>query len=463
VGDAAQHLLERAGRTIATYRMLAPGEAVLVAVSGGPDSMCLLHVLVDLGYRVHVAHFDHQTRNGQSAEDASFVREAAAALGLPFHSESRPIAQEAREFGVSFEAYARAARYSFLRKVADACACTAVVTGHHADDRAETVVMRLLRGTWPGGLGAIPPVREDPDGRRVVRPLIDCTRAEILAYLAERGIAYRTDETNADTLHYRNRVRHDLLPRLTSEYNPNLREALCRLAELQHDTAEVIVAATDALAEECMDGNAIDRVAFARGAAACQRELLARCARPRGNAITIDRIERARRFVLEGPTHKTFDFGGGMHLRNERSLTYLLESQPADEPEDNIALAVPGFTDYRDQTFHCRILDQPLVMPIKAICTPSRQVFDADRIIGPLTVRARRDGDRFTPLGSATPKKLKDYFIDRKVALPLRDSVPLICASDAIIWVVGHGIDASVAVTTSTNRFLLVEVHDATA
>jgi len=457
VGESAQELLDRVSATIATYHMLAPGETLLAAVSGGPDSMCLLDVLVALGYRVHLAHFDHQTRDGQSGLDAAFVRDTASRLGLPFHLESRPITQEAREQGASFEAYARAARYSFFRRTADANACTAVVTGHHADDRAETVLMRILRGTWPGGLGAIPPVREDPDGRRVVRPLINCTRREIIAYLTENAISFCTDDSNADVRHLRNRVRHELLPQLSAEYNPRFRDALCRLAELQHDASAVVSRATDELSAVCLNENVIDRVEFARGEAACQRELLVRYAHPRNATISVERIERARRFILEGPQHKYFDFGGGLLLRNERGFTYIVERGMARNNHD-VPLHLPGVTEAMGAIIHCRIIEHPLAVPIKTACTPSRQVLDADRVVGPLTLRSRRVGDRFIPLGLSKPKKLKDYFVDRKVPLPLRDRVPLVCANDAIVWVVGHGIDARAAVTTSTRRFLLIEV-----
>lgn len=460
MGDDAQQLLDRVRATIAKYHMLAPGEGVLAAVSGGPDSMCLLHVLVELGYRVHVAHFDHQTRGRQSADDADFTRSVAKTMGLPFHLESRAVAKEAKDAGASFEAYARALRYSFFRRTADAIGCTAVATGHHADDRAETVMMRLLRGTWPGGLGAIPPVRENPDGRRVVRPLIECARAEISEFLAQRGIAFRVDETNASTHHTRNRVRHELLPRLTADYNPRLREALCRLAEMQRDTSEVVRKRTGELFLACYREDTIDLVEFARGPVACQRELLVNCAERFGIGPDFDRIERARLFILEGPQHKFFDFGNGVMLRNERGTTYIQRADSAPAPAET-ALDVPGATTAMGRVFHCRMLEQAPALPIKDLCNKSRQVFDAAKIEGPLTVRARRDGDRFVPFGMTQPKKLQDYFVDQKVPQPLRDSTPLVCANGRPIWIVGHTIDAAVAVTASTSRFLLIEVAHA--
>lgn len=460
MGDAAQQVLDRVRATVAKYHMLAPGETVLAAVSGGPDSMALLDALSELGYRVHVAHFDHQTRGRHSAEDADFVRGAVERAGVPFHLGSRPIATEAREVGASFEAYARAARYSFLRRVADAIGCTAIATGHHADDRAETVLMRLLRGTWPGGLGAIPPVRDNGDGRRIVRPLIECSREEIVAYLADRGVAFRIDETNASLDHTRNRVRHDLMPRLATDYNPRLREALCRLAEMQRDATEVVRARTAELVLACFRDDTIDLVEFARGPVACQRELLVDCAERSGIEVAFDRIERARLFVLQGPQHRYFAFGNGVLLRNERGTTYIVRPHTAPRA-DAVELRVPGTTLAMGRVFHCRVLDGPPPAPPAELCDDWRQVFDAARIEGPLTVRARRDGDRFVPLGMEHAKKLQDFFVDRKVDQPQRDDVPLLCAGGRIAWVVGHAIDARAAVTGPTSQYLLVEVEDA--
>ncbi|MCC6798126.1 MAG: tRNA lysidine(34) synthetase TilS [Candidatus Hydrogenedentes bacterium] len=460
MGDAAQQLLHRVRATIAKYHMLAPGETVLAAVSGGPDSICLLHALAELGYHLHIAHFDHQTRGHKSAEDAEFVRDVAVRFGSPFHLESRPIEEEAAEVGESFEAYARGARYSFFRRVADSTGCTAIATGHHADDRAETVLMRLLRGTWPGGLGAIPPVRNNGDGRRVVRPLIECTREEIMAFLADGSIGYCEDETNASMQHTRNRVRHELMPELVEKYNPRLRDALCRLAEMQYDANDVIRQRTGELILACYHDAAIDLVEFARGPIACQRELLADCAERNGIDIEFDRIERARLFVLQGPQHKYFDFGNGVMLRNERGTTYILDA--ARQADDGATeLQLPGATPAMGLVFHCRILEQAPAMPIRGLCNASRQIFDADRVNGAVSVRARRDGDRFTPLGMEQPKKIQDYMVDRKVDQPLRDAVPLVCVDDRIAWVVGHTIDASVAVTDDTKRYLLIEVEDA--
>ena len=164
----AEECVENVLRALETYAMLHKGEKVLAAVSGGPDSMCLLDVLQSRWKAVETAYFDHRTRDGASADDGAFVEEQARLRGLPCHVESRPVEDEARAAGASFEAYARSVRYEFLERVAKANGCGVIATGHHADDQAETVLMRVLRGTTPRGLAGIPPVREE-EGVRIVR------------------------------------------------------------------------------------------------------------------------------------------------------------------------------------------------------------------------------------------------------------------------------------------------------
>ena len=182
---------------IERHAMAAPGDTILVACSGGPDSTALLHVIHDLGYPVHVAHFDHQTRDGESTADCAFVSDLAQDMGLPFTERAMDVAAEAKATGQSFEMMARELRYAFLVETARDAGCAAIATGHHANDQAETVLMRILRGTSPRGLGGIPPVGRHGDCN-VIRPLIECTRADIEAYVKEHGLAYRTDSSNEE-------------------------------------------------------------------------------------------------------------------------------------------------------------------------------------------------------------------------------------------------------------------------
>lgn len=457
----AAELLDRVRDTLHRYDMLEAGERCLAAVSGGPDSMCLAQALHDLRIPFEIAHFDHGTRAGESAQDAAFVREAAARYGVPCYDTRRDMPREAGQSPDSFEEVARRARYAFLLETASARGCQALATGHHADDQAETVLLRLLRGTSPGGLGAIPPVRQC-DGVRIIRPLLDCTRDEILAYLEARNVPYREDRTNADTRHPRNRVRHELLPLLTRDYNPRVRDALRRVAEIQHDEDDFLEGLAADLAEACRTGeHVIDRGAFALMHPALQRRVVALLGWEFGIECPADRIEAIRRHLLEGATGKACDLGEGILLRNGRGVTEIIE-EPLRTEKTAVTLAVPGDTVAFGRRYTVSELRTPPAGELAGYCTPTRQVFDADALGTGLRVRFRRPGDRFKPLGLGGTKKLKDYFIGLGLTERERARQPLLIANGEIVWVVGHATGQSAAVTPSTRHYMEVRVEDAT-
>jgi tRNA(Ile)-lysidine synthase len=454
-------LLEHVRDSLARFRMIPEGAPILVACSGGPDSVALLHVLHALGYSLEVGHLDHQTRDGASEADADFVRALAETLGLPYHEESRPIKLEAEESDDSFEVVARDARYAFFREVAEERELGVVATGHHSDDQAETVLMRLLRGTTPTGLSGIPPVR-DEDGLRIVRPLITASRAQVMAYLETEGHEYRVDDSNADPRFLRNRVRNELLPLLESDYNPRLRHGLTRLAEVQRGENEVLEQVSGLYALEFMtpDQSAVNVEAFANGFTGVQRRVILHWAHALGVDCPFERVEAARAFILHAPAGKLFDLGDGYTLRKTRGVVELhAEAPPKDESE--IALALPGETPAFGKLYRVRLLDSLPSDDLASYCTPTRQVFDAEQLGVPLTVRHRRDGDRMQPLGMDGTKKLKDYFIDAGVPAHERDAQPLLIGGDRIAWVVGHSIAAHAAVTPLTESYVEVEVCDA--
>ena len=439
--------------------MLSEGDRVLTAVSGGPDSVCLLHIVCALKFPVEAAHFDHQTRGGESAADAEFVRALANKIGIPFHIESRPIAEECEGLEDSFEQHARRARYEFLVRTAKARGCAAIATGHHAGDLAETVLMRVLRGTTASGLAGIPPVRV-ADGVRIVRPLINCTREEILAYLSVHDLSYRIDRTNEDPRYVRNKVRHDLLPYLAREYNPRIRAALIRLSESVRCENDFLSAAAETAFEECGSAEGIDRLSFARFHPALQRRVILILAWRHGVDCPFERVRDAVEFVASATTGARFDLGEGLQLVKGRAHTQVVREPPPPDG-DEVVLALPGVTGAFGRVFKTGYLDRLPDQRLADYCSPSRQVFDADALGEHVTVRRRRPGDRFVPYGMSGTRKLQDYFVDLGVAVWERDEQLLVLGDDRIAWILGHAVSAQAAVTADTRRILEIEVTDA--
>lgn len=452
-----ESLLDRAGKTIRRHGLLAPDDRVLVALSGGPDSVCLLHALRALGYRTGAAHLDHLTRHGASTQDAAWVREWTARLGVACHIRERDVTEEARVLGLSFEEHARAVRYAFLVETAHSHGYTAVATGHHAGDQAETVLMRLLRGASGRGLSGIPYLREQ-NGIRIVRPLLDCGRDAILAYLEHHGLEFRIDVSNADERYFRNRIRRRLLPELARDYNRHLYEALSRTAALLQDDERLLGRMAAKEAETCgIAENRLDRKRFSAMDRALQGRVLLLLAWRNGADCSYDRICEGIAFVCEGPTGRQCDLGSGFRLRNGRRYAYV-ESEASALAET--AIACPGTTRVGGRAF--------IVSPARAFeprdwrtyCSPARQVFDADELRGPLTVRPWQAGDRFIPFGMTGTKKLQDYFVDTGVSVPERNAQWILLAGGRIAWIVGRALDARVAVTAQTRRIVEVEVFD---
>ncbi|MCH7959660.1 MAG: tRNA lysidine(34) synthetase TilS [Candidatus Hydrogenedentes bacterium] len=446
--------------TIDSLGLMPHSARILVSVSGGPDSTCLLHVLRELGYALEVAHFDHQTRDGASADDAAFVEALAKEIDAPFHLGTAPTELLADASPKSFEETARDARYVFLVATALKTGCDAVATGHTADDQAETVLMRVLRGAGPRGLAGIPPIAER-DGVRIVRPLIHVSRAAILSALDDAGIAYRVDESNMDTRFLRNRVRHELLPMLSEEHNANVSDALCRIAEMQRVENDLLMALTHTLLDDCLraDGS-VDRTAFRAAHEALQRRAILEIAWARGAKPDFEGVQGAVQFMVEGAAGTRFDLGRGLLLENGPDATYVIDAR-GEEPDDrSVAIAVPGETTAFGKRIFVRMLKERPAQSWSDYCGPTRQVFDAACISGGVAVRHRRKGDRFAPLGMHGSKKLKDYFNDIGVAPSQRDRELLLTAKDEIVWVVGRAIDTHAAVTDATREVIEIEVRE---
>ena len=441
-------LREHLERTLRRHAMLAGGETVLVAVSGGVDSVALLHLLLGLApawrLRLHVVHVDHQLR-ADSAVDAEFVRTLCARLGVPVD-----VATVAVDRQGSLEAAARAARYAAFETCARRVGADRIAVGHSADDQAETVLMRLVQGAGVRGLAGIPPVRG-----RIIRPLIEIRRSVLEAELRRAGLPWVEDETNRDPKFLRNRIRHELLPLLSDSYNPGVAPALVRMASLARET----VSALDQAA-----GAELDRLGvWSGGAATLQLDALR--ALPRPVAAEVLRQAAARlgsRAPLRAWTHRgltrvlaapaprrAFKLGG-VTVEVSGALARLATA-PLPALIERV-VAVPGLTELPEigQALEARLVGaDAYAIPRE----PNRVAFDAEDLAMPLIVRARRRGERFLAFGGAE-RRLKTLLIEAKVPRWDRGRVPVIEAGGTIVWV-GHLRRGAVGRVTARTRRVL--------
>jgi len=449
---AARVLVERARATIERRGLLKGGETVVVAVSGGPDSLALLYVLARLAsdYRLalHVAHFDHRLREG-SAADAAFVARVAARLGLAATVRAADSNEPMR--GRSPEEVARERRYAFLDEVADATGAARIATGHTLDDQAETVLMRVVAGTGVRGLGGIPPVRD-----RIIRPLIDARREETEAFCRALRLKPRRDPTNADPAFLRNALRRELLPVIMERFNARAVEALARLADLARDDDALLdELASNAMTPEIEEAGVRFEVARLLALAPALQRRAIRLVAPLDAAHT----ERVLALARSGRTGDVIDLPSRLNARLEYGSLLLERARSRPAPAVPVVLEVPGVTDLPPWSMRMRTwveTQAPSELPDgRRSC-----VLDADRVAGPLVVRRPRPGDRFRPLGMTRAKKLGDFFTDAKVPRPDRARVALVTNGEEVAWVVGHRVDDRFKVTPRTTRYLWLEAGD---
>lgn len=473
-------------RTVQRLEIVRPHERLVLAVSGGPDSLALLHIMYALrgalGIWVCVATLDHMTRP-ESAEDAAFVCRQAEALGLLCVREQRDVPAYARVHRLSLEEAAREVRYRFLADVAGAVNASAVATGHTADDQAETVLMHFLRGAGLSGLkgmlprgpldlavreGSPPPVRPE-----VARPLLFTPRADIMAYLDRRGLTPRFDRSNLDTTFFRNRLRHQVLPFL-EQYQPNIRRLLARTAETLAVDWDYIhrqtLAAWNELAQVETEQVSFPRDAFLALHPAIQRGLVRKAVRhlrPLVRDVSWEHVLEAVRIAREGRTGARATLPGHLFFFVDYDAFVVGPEAPVPRwprlaSGSRVPVPVPGEIELEGGwRLSARLLSRDQLPP-DALTEPDewRACMDADAVVVPLALRTRRRGDRFVPLGMNEPVKLSDFLTAQKVPAVLRDTMPLLVdATDRILWVPGVRLSHEVRVTETTTRVLVVELR----
>jgi tRNA(Ile)-lysidine synthase len=467
--------------TIRRHGLVPAGARVAVALSGGPDSVALLHLLRDLEPDgdltvAGIIHFNHQLRPAAD-EDERFCRDLAGDLPLPIEVGSGDVRGEARARKRSVEDMARRLRYAFFEEAAQRLRADAVAVGHSQEDQAETFLLRIIRGSGTRGLGGI-----RPKAGLIIRPLLDVPRERLRAFAAERQLAFREDETNQDLSIPRNRVRHELLPYLAREFSPNIVEVLAREASLaqtdedhlQREAIELartvvltLTATEQGPGERAGDTSAA--VLHAAGLVAAPSAVSTRVAR-----LVLEQLVGGR-FIGSGAVQRLLDLARGTRgdsvslpgIRARRRAGGR-EIELGPEPERDVPAVEPGHISRFALSIPGEVV-LPEGVVISAGWSDPQRSRPADELSvlvsgldGPLAVRFRRPGDRFRAPGlDGRAKKLQDYLVDRKVPREERDRLPLVVdAHDRIVWIVGHAVaEGQLAEHPSTGVILLIARH----
>lgn len=471
-------LLNTVEKTITAYGMFQPDDSVLVGVSGGPDSVALLHLLLILAPRfsisLGVAHLNHCLREKDSEHDAEFVASLAKKLDLPLYIYKEDVREYQHKHKLSLEEAARHVRYAFYNNVAEKNDYNKIALGHHSDDNAELVLMYLFRGSGPLGISGMPPVRDE----KIVRPLIKLTRSEIINYLNKNGIKYVSDKTNKDIRHLRNRIRHHLIPLLKKSYNPRIIESLNRLALIMRCEDEWIEDAINHIYQNSVLNLKEDKIVLSVPKLdsihpAIKRRIIRKAIEKiKGNLrrITYLHINNAITLLQSGPTYGSLDLPDRIRVSRDNDIIIFSKEKNAlrrlnvksiehEAISFKYKILKPGLIFLKEIGMHLTFSEIGIEdLPDLRRTGHNVAFFDMDSIRFPLNLRNFQPGDRFNPLGMTGTQKVKKYFINKKVQRVKRASCPILLSQEKIIWVVGHRIDDSVKIQPSTSNVLKVEL-----
>lgn len=447
--------------TIKKYEMIHRGDRIIVAVSGGPDSVCLLHILFKLKERydltLFVAHVNHQLRGLQAEEDMRFVRDMAEDLGLPFYVKVEDVAKVASDLHMTLEQAGRYVRYSFFRELKKQLNADKIAVAHNMDDQAETVLLHLLRGSGMHGLTGMSPVSGD-----IIRPLIESKRQDIEAYIKENGLKYRIDHTNYEANYTRNRIRLELIPYLKEHFNKKITDAIAQTADILREEDNYIQKkvqeAYEKICSETRDIVQIDLKEFIELEPAIKRRLIKKAIQAvKGHDLNIEfkHINYIMDFAQRGRTGERIDIPGNVCVGLQYGkMKFFLSSSILAATDFSYNLIIPGET-------YIGELDARIYAAIEASVELDfkdryKAYLDYEKLPGDLVVRTRKNGDYIVPFGMQGRKKLKDYFIDAKIPFEMRNKIPLIASGNEIVWIVGHRINEKYKVTEKTRKFLVL-------
>lgn len=454
-------IIKKLKQTIEKYNMLSFGDHVLVGLSGGPDSVCLLCILniIKPSYKLKISatYIDHGLRPDDIPKEIEFCKKLCESLNIPFYVQSINVKDFAKKEKISIQEAARILRYAALDQISININAPKIAVAHNADDQAETVIMRLLRGAGPAGLSGIPPVR-----KKIIRPLIEIERTEIERFLAEKNISYIIDPSNESTKYLRNKIRKTLMP-VIKTISPEAIKIISRTADILREENDYInVAVTKALMR--LMSRKTDKTVelFCNPMEVLNIVILRRALRFAVDSVrdlkglTFDHIEDIIKLIKIGKTGDRVYLPKGIRAIKGYS-TLIITAEPPKK------LSRYEITEPQD----IYLKESSIILNLKEIKKEELQNFgdgkniiyiDMDKIKFPLIVRARKPGDYFYPFGFGKKKKLQDFFVDEKIPRDERDTVPIIESEGNIVCIAGYRLDDRFKIDDNTKRCLQIKI-----
>ncbi len=454
-------LLNKVLGTIRDYGLVDRGDRLVCGISGGPDSVCLAHILVSLSNQLDLdlilAHVNYHTRGTDSDLEEKLCRQIASDLNLPIRVRSISHDELAMMKNSNFQREAREYRLSFFEELRCEQHADKIALGHTADDVAETVLMHILRGSGIDGLSGIHPRSE-----HLIRPLIDCSKEDVIDYLDSRKLEYRIDKSNLESKYLRNKIRNRLMPDLEENYNSRIVPALCRTAAIARHLQGFLDSCVEAVEPKVVSLSRLGKVLmdldrYLDLEPAIRHELIRRAFK---SLVGGERNGRSLDFELvvnvddltNAVVGKRVDLANGiMAERGDSAIILFNRDTQSLKPH---AVNLPGTNNLRE--FSLEISGELIDYDgwIDRSSDNWSAVIDADIASGPFEVRAPVDGDRIRLLNAPGSRKLSDIFTDRKIPRALRHEVPLLVAGDRVIWIIGVGISHEARLTEETSRAL---------
>jgi len=457
-------LVAKVEATIRNYRLLKSGDKILVSVSGGPDSVALLSLLLELRnhfkWDLEVAHVNHKLRGKESDKDLEFVKKLATKYGLEFNSTSVNTKKFANDKKLSLEDAARQIRYAFLEKTAQKIKADKIALGHTQNDQAETVLMRLFRGSGALGLSGIPIKRG-----KYVRPLLEVSREEILKYLKQNKLSYRIDKSNLTAQFLRNRIRTNILPWLKKEINPEIISTLNRTATILNEIEQYLDKETKKIFEKLTQPGKnkilINRQKFSNLENIFKKNLV----RYSWTKLTAEiypldfkQVERVLNLVEAKKVGKRVNLKSGYWAELNSKYLVIFKKQPK---KYKILVKFPGEFRLNGHNLKARIIERKK-LPEKIQTKSENQAYlDWEKLKGTLNLRGYLPGDKFKPLGMKGNKKLSDFFTDSKIPRHQREETLLLTSKGKIAWIVGQRISDEFKITNKTKKVLALQFSDA--